>query len=384
MQLRLIKTLLILIPAICTPITALARQPVGSLLEQRQRHVVMQEWDLSCGAAALTTLLNFQHGLNLTEREVAIELVNRQEYRDNPELLKIKQGFSLLDLKMYVEKRNFVGRGLGQLSLENLIDMAPVLVPVRILGYNHFVIFRGIANNRVLLADPAWGNRTMLTYQFLNAWINFQKFGKVGFVVSIKPPQPLPSKTKLTVTKKIEMSSITADQERDNVSAIEHVHEVKSGETLWRIARLTTGDGTNWRTLADFNNLESGVRILPGQQLKIPADLVTPRLTRRNIVGKEAVTKAQSVQAGRAILAPAKTDKDRDTTTVQTGNADTIPNQSTKPRNNDGAEPTKTFVVPKTSVHTPPASNTTQLGQTDTEASKNLLSPGELDFVMLL
>ena len=156
-QINFIKSLLLLSTALCMSTTVIARQAVNSLLEQRQSHVVMQEWDLSCGAAALTTLLNFQHGLNLTEREVAIELINRQEYRDNPELLKIKRGFSLLDLKMYVEKLNFEGRGLGQLSLENLIEMAPVLVPVSFLGYNHFVIFRGVANNRVLLADPGLG-----------------------------------------------------------------------------------------------------------------------------------------------------------------------------------------------------------------------------------
>ena len=32
------------------------RPPVRSLLEMRRDNVVIQEWDLSCGAAALTTL----------------------------------------------------------------------------------------------------------------------------------------------------------------------------------------------------------------------------------------------------------------------------------------------------------------------------------------
>ncbi len=34
------------------------RQPVRSLLELRQDKVVVQKWDLSCGAAALATLLS--------------------------------------------------------------------------------------------------------------------------------------------------------------------------------------------------------------------------------------------------------------------------------------------------------------------------------------
>ena len=160
------------------------RAPVVSLLENRQKNVVMQQWDLSCGAAALTTLLNFQHGFQLTEKEVALELVNRPEYIENPELLKIKEGFSLLDLKRFVERRGYRGEGFGQLTLENLLDMAPLIIPVEIDGYNHFVVFRGKAGNRILVADPAWGNRTLMVDTFMDAWIKFPEFGRVGFSVS--------------------------------------------------------------------------------------------------------------------------------------------------------------------------------------------------------
>jgi hypothetical protein len=45
----------------------------------------------------------------------------------------------------------------------------PIIVSLNLLGYNHFVIFRGIKGNRVLLADPAWGNRTLLIEQLENA-----------------------------------------------------------------------------------------------------------------------------------------------------------------------------------------------------------------------
>jgi uncharacterized protein len=53
---------------------------VQSLLELRQQNVAIQNWDLSCGAAALTTLFRYQHGEDVTEREVALELVQRDEY----------------------------------------------------------------------------------------------------------------------------------------------------------------------------------------------------------------------------------------------------------------------------------------------------------------
>jgi hypothetical protein len=159
---------------------------VRSLLEMRHDKVVMQEWDLSCGAAAITTLLRYQHGDPVTEREVATALMNRDIYIENPLLVQIREGFSLLDLKRYVDARGYAGLGFGKLTLADLARRAPIVVPISVSGYNHFVIFRGHMGNRVLLADPAWGNRTMTVEQFEEAWIAFPEIGHVGFVVETK------------------------------------------------------------------------------------------------------------------------------------------------------------------------------------------------------
>jgi len=161
---------------------------VTSLLELRQRNVVVQQWDLSCGAAALSTILRYQHGLDVTEKEVATEMIGRQEYIDNPDLLIIKQGFSLLDLRRYVIKRGMSGDGYGNMTLEELIELGVSIVPLGLDGYNHFVVFRGIVGNRVLLADPAWGNRTIPLEKFLSSWIEFGDVGRVAFAVSKKGP----------------------------------------------------------------------------------------------------------------------------------------------------------------------------------------------------
>lgn len=161
---------------------------VRSLLEMRHDKVVMQEWDLSCGAAAITTLLRYQHGDPVTEREVATALINRDIYIKNPLLVQLRQGFSLLDLKRYVDARGYVGLGFGKLTLADLVRRAPILIPISVTGYNHFVIFRGQMGNRVLLTDPAWGNRTMTVEQFEDVWIDYPKIGHVGFVVETKDP----------------------------------------------------------------------------------------------------------------------------------------------------------------------------------------------------
>jgi hypothetical protein len=171
------------------------RHPVESLVEIRQRNVQIQEWDLSCGAAALATILNYQHDDPVSEREVATRLMSRAEYLENPLLVRYRQGFSLLDLKRFVDARGYDGVGLGQLTLEHLIARAPVIVPINVYGYQHFVVFRGALGNRVLLADPAFGNRTMLRSEFENAWLEAADVGHVGFVVRRKdgliPPNRL-------------------------------------------------------------------------------------------------------------------------------------------------------------------------------------------------
>jgi hypothetical protein len=177
-----------------SPSMAEGRGPVKSLLEMRQDRVVVQQWDLSCGAAALATLLNYQHGDPVSEREIAKGLIQREEYLAEPLLVRARHGFSLLDLKRYVEARGYQGIGYGKLTLEDLIERAPIMVPVRFYGYNHFVVFRGALGNRVSLADPAFGNRTMLAAKFEDAWLDYSKFGKVGFVVARIDDAPPPNR----------------------------------------------------------------------------------------------------------------------------------------------------------------------------------------------
>ncbi len=174
-------------------------RPVTSLLEIRKQNVTTQEWDLSCGAAALATILNYQHGDPVSERDIATRMMGRAEYLENPMLVRYRQGFSLLDLKRFVDGRGYNGVGLGQLTFEHIVARAPMIVPINVYGYQHFVVFRGTLGNRVLLADPAFGNRTMLRSEFENAWLAFAEVGHVGFIVERRdglfPPNRLEPKS---------------------------------------------------------------------------------------------------------------------------------------------------------------------------------------------
>ena len=128
----------------------------------------------------------------MSEKEIAQGLIEREEYLAEPLLVRARHGFSLLDLKRYAENRGYQGIGYGQLTLDDLLARAPMIVPVRFHGYNHFVVVRGAAGNRVLLADPAFGNYTMLATKFERSWLEYDQFGKVGFAV-VRPGAPTPN-----------------------------------------------------------------------------------------------------------------------------------------------------------------------------------------------
>ncbi len=177
------RAALLMWAALCPAASLSQEMPVESLLEQRQSGVVVQKWDLSCGAAALATILNFHHGESFSEREIATMLIDRPEYLAHPWIIRARHGFSLLDLKRVSERLGYRGIGLGGLSIEDLDQRAPIIVPVDLSGYPHFVIYRGRSGDEVVLADPAYGMRTMPLNRFEQAWMMDPELGHLGFTV---------------------------------------------------------------------------------------------------------------------------------------------------------------------------------------------------------
>jgi predicted double-glycine peptidase len=168
----------------CASPSEVRYRQVRSFLEARQDKTVIQQWDISCGAAALATIITYQHDDPVTEKEVAAGMLRRT----SAEVVRQRLGFSLLDLKQYAESRGYVADGYGDLTIEDLLKFGPTIVPVMIRGMSHFVVFRGMQGDRVLLADPAWGNRTMKVDAFEALW---QKH--LGFTVVRKDGLPPPN-----------------------------------------------------------------------------------------------------------------------------------------------------------------------------------------------
>ena len=143
--------------------------------EIRKRSLVRQGWDISCGAAALSTLMTYFHDHPVTETSITLTLLKNTDSK----LVRDRGGFSLLDLKRYVNAIGYEGRGYGGMSLEDIEAFAvPAILPVRIREFDHFVVYRGHIGGRVLLGDPAFGNITMSVAEFNKMWRS-----KVAFFV---------------------------------------------------------------------------------------------------------------------------------------------------------------------------------------------------------
>ena len=145
-----------------------------SLAEIRYEQVIPQRWDLSCGAAALATLLTYDFADPVTERAVATAMLRRTPIR-----IRTRGGFSLLDMQEYVESRGYRADGYGEVTLKDLMQMMPAIVPVEFHGYEHFVVVRSITGGEVHFADPAFGKRVLPVSAFERAWTR-----KIAFVVA--------------------------------------------------------------------------------------------------------------------------------------------------------------------------------------------------------
>ncbi|MBN3039809.1 MAG: C39 family peptidase, partial [Candidatus Omnitrophica bacterium] len=142
------------------------RKEVKSFKDMRQENVVSQSLDFSCGPAALATVLSYYFEDEVSEKEI----INFLLLNTSLAKVKAKKGFSLLDLKNFATYRGYEVKGF-RMDFEFLVGLdKPVLLPVNIKDYSHFVIFRGISGDRVFLADPALGNMTMKTDKFQSMW----------------------------------------------------------------------------------------------------------------------------------------------------------------------------------------------------------------------
>ncbi len=151
---------------------------VRSLKEIRGEGVVRQKWDMSCGAAALSTLLTYDFKDNTPESAIVVWILHRVD----PVRVRARGGFSLLDLKRFAQARGYHAEGYSGMTIEDLVmQKTSVIVPIRIKGFDHFVVVKGVQQGRVIIGDPGFGNTTMKIDKFEKLWNN-------GIIFVVTPP----------------------------------------------------------------------------------------------------------------------------------------------------------------------------------------------------
>jgi len=141
--------------------------PVTSMKGLRFKNTLHQQYDFSCGSAALATLLTYHYAYPVSEEDVFRAMYDRGDQT------KIRQeGFSLLDMKSYLEARNFEADGY-QADIEQLTAAGiPAIALVKENGYRHFVVVKGMRDGRVLVGDPSSGTRALPFGQFKGIWVD--------------------------------------------------------------------------------------------------------------------------------------------------------------------------------------------------------------------
>lgn len=136
-----------------------------SFAEMKFNTVYKQEFDFSCGSAALASLLTFHYGDVVNEKSVFLEMF---EHGDQE---KIKdQGFSMLDMKNYLERHGYGSDGF-KINLNKLYEFnSPAITIIDLNGYLHFVIIKGVTRQNILVGDPAVGVKIYPRDEFEKIW----------------------------------------------------------------------------------------------------------------------------------------------------------------------------------------------------------------------
>jgi uncharacterized protein len=132
------------------------------------RGIVRQQYDYSCGSAALTTLLNGYVGTRLTEQQIMNGLM---KFGETEKIIE-RRSFSLLDMKRLVAALGLESGGYRG-EFEDLVKQGqPAIVPISYAGFKHFVVYKAFKDGRVYVADPALGNISFDQQRFKDVWEN--------------------------------------------------------------------------------------------------------------------------------------------------------------------------------------------------------------------
>jgi predicted double-glycine peptidase len=142
--------------------------PVESWWGLQRENIVMQRYDYSCGAAALATVVQYYWGDDISEQQILLAMFDRMTEAELQD--RMANGLTMTDLRRAAVEAGYlssmVRRNLAQLSEVRI----PVVLRIEKDGYEHFVVYRGIVDDRVFLADPIRGHVRLSIHEFAQQW----------------------------------------------------------------------------------------------------------------------------------------------------------------------------------------------------------------------
>ncbi|ECL3871772.1 peptidase C39 [Campylobacter vulpis] len=175
------KILKIVLIMTLLPLFLKAEFVVKSYQEIKNEKVIRQNYEESCGAASLATLINILDDSNLTESDLLKAMSGQQLYTDM---------VSFADLNDAVKKLGFQSKSykIDRKILESIISV-PILVKIEDdPRFPHFVVIINHKGNYLQILDPSYGEYISSKREFYSVW---DRYKKGGFALIINPKKQL-------------------------------------------------------------------------------------------------------------------------------------------------------------------------------------------------
>jgi predicted double-glycine peptidase len=164
------------------------KKEVKSWIEFKNERLTRQNYDYSCGSAALATLLSHYYDTNVTEEMIlksVLEAKGIDKQASELENQEGNNGLSFYDLSQYASTKGFkaVGIALGMEELKKL--QIPVLVFVKIRKQEHFTVLKKMDERYAYLADPSFGNIRVSHAKFKEMFFTREAEDKPGKILAV-------------------------------------------------------------------------------------------------------------------------------------------------------------------------------------------------------
>jgi len=163
------------------PLFLKAEFVVKSYQEIKNEKVVRQNYEESCGAASLATLINTLDDNNLTELDLLKTMSGQKLYTDMVSFADLSDAVKKLGYESYSYQ-------IDRKSLEKLVNI-PMLVKIEDdPRYPHFVTIINHKGNYLQVLDPSHGEYISSKNQFFSIW---DRYNKGGYALIIAPKKEL-------------------------------------------------------------------------------------------------------------------------------------------------------------------------------------------------